>query len=113
MESYSGKKPFVKYWLHTGFLNVEGKKMSKSSGNFITIRDALKKWDIDTDDDSIPEKHDSKSYFTMDSRIAYKLPNTNITMVVLSKNLFDHVHREYPIGEEIGRNVWIRFDIRF
>jgi len=30
-------KPFVKYWLHTGFLNVEGQKMSKSLGNFTTI----------------------------------------------------------------------------
>ena len=48
MESYSGKKPLVKYWVHTGFLNVEGKKMSKSLGNFITIRDSLKKWDKDT-----------------------------------------------------------------
>ncbi len=48
MESISGKKPLVKYWFHTGFLNVEGRKMSKSLGNFITIRDALKKWDVDT-----------------------------------------------------------------
>ena len=48
MESISGKKPLVKYWFHTGFLNVEGKKMSKSLGNFITIRDSLNKWDVDT-----------------------------------------------------------------
>jgi len=48
MESISGKKPLVKYWFHTGFLNVEGKKMSKSLNNFITIRDSLKKWDADT-----------------------------------------------------------------
>mgnify|MGYP001353120655 FL=1 len=45
MESASGKKPFVKYWLHTGFLNVKGQKMAKSLGNFITIREALKKYD--------------------------------------------------------------------
>ena len=42
MESISGKKPFVKYWMHTGFLTVKGEKMSKSLGNFITIRDFLK-----------------------------------------------------------------------
>lgn len=42
MESVSGKKPFVRYWLHTGFLNVKGQKMAKSLGNFITIKDALK-----------------------------------------------------------------------
>lgn len=48
MEAYSGKKPFVKYWVHTGFLTVEGEKMGKSKGNFILIRDALQKWDKDT-----------------------------------------------------------------
>ena len=44
MESISGKKPLVKYWLHTAFLNIDTKKMSKSKGNFITIRKALKKY---------------------------------------------------------------------
>jgi len=42
MEAISGKSPFVKYWMHTGFLTVNGQKMSKSLGNFITIRDFLK-----------------------------------------------------------------------
>lgn len=45
MESISGKSPMVNFWMHTGFLNVEGVKMSKSLGNFITIRDLLEKWD--------------------------------------------------------------------
>ena len=40
-ESASGKKPFVKYWMHAGWLMVNGEKMSKSLGNYITIRDAL------------------------------------------------------------------------
>ena len=43
MEAISGKSPLVKYWLHTGFLTVDGKKMSKSLGNFVTIKDFLKK----------------------------------------------------------------------
>lgn len=33
--------PFVKIWMHTGFLNIRGEKMSKSLGNFTTIRDML------------------------------------------------------------------------
>jgi len=41
MESLT-KIPLVKYWMHTGFLNVQSQKMSKSLGNFITIKDALK-----------------------------------------------------------------------
>jgi cysteinyl-tRNA synthetase len=44
-EVYTGKKPYVKYWPHTGVLNVDGKKMSKSLGNFMMIRDALKDYD--------------------------------------------------------------------
>ncbi len=45
IEAVSGKKPLVRYWMHNGFLKVKGEKMSKSLGNFITIKDALKKWD--------------------------------------------------------------------
>lgn len=41
-ESISGKIPFVKIWMHAGLLTVDGKKMSKSVGNVITIRDFLK-----------------------------------------------------------------------
>lgn len=41
-EAYSGKK-FVNYWLHSEHLIVDGKKMSKSLGNFYTLRDLLNK----------------------------------------------------------------------
>ena len=43
-ESASGLKPFVRFWVHTGFLLSDGKKMSKSLGNFITVREFLKKY---------------------------------------------------------------------
>ena len=44
-EAAFGKKPFVKYWVHVGVLNINNVKMSKSLKNFITIRDTLKKYD--------------------------------------------------------------------
>lgn len=40
-ESASGLKPFVRLWMHVGALTVDGKKMSKSAGNFVTIREFL------------------------------------------------------------------------
>ena len=40
--------PFVNYWLHNGFLNVDNEKMSKSLGNFFTIRDVLQQFDGET-----------------------------------------------------------------
>ncbi len=42
-EAAFGKVPFVRYWMHAGVLRVNGEKMSKSLGNFIKIRDFLKK----------------------------------------------------------------------
>ncbi|MDO5022964.1 MAG: cysteine--tRNA ligase [Eubacteriales bacterium] len=38
-------KPFVNYWMHNGFLNINNEKMSKSLGNFFTVRDILQKYD--------------------------------------------------------------------
>ncbi len=46
-EGASGK-PFVNVWLHNGFLNVDNEKMSKSLGNFFTIRDVLARYDGET-----------------------------------------------------------------
>ncbi|KKR85140.1 MAG: Cysteinyl-tRNA ligase [Candidatus Curtissbacteria bacterium GW2011_GWA1_41_11] len=43
-ESASGLKPFVKYWIHVGFLVNKEEKMSKSKGNFETVRELLKKY---------------------------------------------------------------------
>lgn len=44
MESISGLKPFVKHWLHVGFIVDRSGKMSKSKGNFLTLNDALKEY---------------------------------------------------------------------
>ncbi|HET6513826.1 MAG TPA: cysteine--tRNA ligase [Thermodesulfovibrionales bacterium] len=43
-EAYTGK-PFVKYWIHNGFITIDREKMSKSLGNFFTIREILDKFD--------------------------------------------------------------------
>ncbi len=47
-ESASGLKPFVKYWMHSGFLINKAEKMSKSLGNFTTLHEALKKYSPET-----------------------------------------------------------------
>ena len=44
-EALTGKKPYVKYWLHVGVMNMKAEKMSKSIGNVITIREVLSKYD--------------------------------------------------------------------
>ena len=44
-ECHTGHSPVVQHWLHNGFVNIDGEKMSKSLGNFWTIRDILSKVD--------------------------------------------------------------------
>jgi len=46
-ESFTGVKPFVKYWLHNGLVQLGEEKMSKSLGNLITIKEALQKYSAD------------------------------------------------------------------
>ena len=47
-ESFLGESPWVKYWMHTGYLTIEGEKMSKSIGNIIVLREAINKWGAET-----------------------------------------------------------------
>ena len=46
-ESITGVHPLVRYWVHTGLLNMEGQKMSKSLGNLVTVDEALKAFSAD------------------------------------------------------------------
>lgn len=41
-------KPFARYWIHNGFVRIDKEKMSKSLGNFFTLRDVLKKYNGET-----------------------------------------------------------------
>ena len=47
-EAVSGKAPYVRYWMHTGLLAMDGEKMSKSLGNIITVHDLLQKYSAAT-----------------------------------------------------------------
>ncbi|MBC8591609.1 cysteine--tRNA ligase [Wansuia hejianensis] len=42
------EKPFANYWLHNGMITVDNKKMSKSEGNFFTIKDVREEFDLET-----------------------------------------------------------------
>ncbi len=46
-ETLTGK-PFANYWLHNGMLTIDNQKMSKSLGNFFTVRDIKKEFDLET-----------------------------------------------------------------
>ena len=46
-ESLTGERPFVRHWVHTNLLKAGGLKMSKSLGNALTVREALRTWTAD------------------------------------------------------------------
>ncbi|MDP9269688.1 MAG: cysteine--tRNA ligase [Chloroflexota bacterium] len=46
-EAATGKRPFVRYWMHVGMLRYRGEKMSKSLGNLVLVRDLLKSYSGD------------------------------------------------------------------
>ena len=46
-EGFTGVKPFVRHWVHNGWLTLDEEKMSKSLGNIITIREALERYGSD------------------------------------------------------------------
>ncbi len=46
-EAYTGVTPFARFWLHNGLLRLEEEKMSKSQGNFITVREVLSQYSPD------------------------------------------------------------------
>jgi cysteinyl-tRNA synthetase len=46
-EAYTGKPPFVRYWVHNAWVKAGEEKMSKSLGNFVSIREALERWPAD------------------------------------------------------------------
>lgn len=80
MESVSGKEPLVRYWLHTGFLVTKKTKMSKSLGNFWTIRDVL-------------EKYDKKVVRYMFTSVPYRHPlDFSEKLLEQSKNSLQRIH---------------------
>lgn len=47
-EAAMGARPFVRHWMHTGLVALDGAKMSKSLGNMVFVRDLLQRYDADT-----------------------------------------------------------------
>jgi L-cysteine:1D-myo-inositol 2-amino-2-deoxy-alpha-D-glucopyranoside ligase len=47
-EPATGKQPFARFWMHAALVWLDGEKMSKSRGNLVFVRDALREYDADT-----------------------------------------------------------------
>ena len=103
----------VKYWLHNGFIRVDGEKMSKSLGNFFTIRELLKQYDPEVVRFFILRAHyrsplnysdahldDAKGALT---RLYTTLKNTPAAEFDLSENANDYTRRFYAaMNDDFG-----------
>ena len=100
----------VKYWLHNGFIRVDGEKMSKSLGNFFTIRDVLKQYDPEVVRFFILRAHyrsplnysdthldDAKGALT---RLYTTLKNTPAAEFALSENANDYTRRFFAAMDD-------------
>ena len=79
-------KPFTRYWLHNGMININGGKMAKSAGNFFTVRDISEKYGY------MPIR-----FFLLSS--TYRTPvNFSEEVITASKNALDRI---FTFGENI------------
>lgn len=103
-EAATGKKPFVKYWLHGGVLNIKGEKMSKSLKNFIRIREILKLYEpevlrmffisthyrapIDLDENAIDQaKEKLDAFYNITNRISNSMKDEKVDDKRLEKSI--------------------------
>ncbi len=93
MEATSGKEPLVRCWMHTGFLNVRGEKMSKSLGNFITIREMLQRYDAE-----------SFRFFVLSAHYRSPIDFSEAALEQSSKSLERIRQLAKIINEQIGTN---------
>jgi len=100
MESASGKKPLVGCWMHTGFLNVKGEKMSKSLGNFITIREMLQRYDAE-----------SFRFFVLSAHYRSPIDFSEAALEQSSKSLERIRRLARTIDEQIAMNKEIKEEI--
>jgi cysteinyl-tRNA synthetase len=106
MEALSGKSPFVRYWMHTGFLNIDSEKMSKSKGNFKTIREALVEYDYR----ALRLFFLSAQYRSMMDFSKKALLQAKNTLASIDEFVF-RIEREYDDVENEGSVAKLRDDI--
>ncbi|WP_421078323.1 cysteine--tRNA ligase [Methanothermococcus sp. Ax23] len=116
-EVYTGRSPWVKYWMHTGFVMVDREKMSKSLGNFITLKDLIDKYDSEVIRLFLLQRHyrsplDYSEEGLLDAKTNLeKLYNTlkNVDATIRSSHIKHNLDDIDIKTYETIRNAWINF----
>ena len=90
---------YVKYWVHNGYLNMEGEKMSKSTGNIVTIKELLDKYDGEVVRLALLSTH-------------YRKPiNFGETLLEQSKNILNKLYRNLDNNKENDNSDLVSKDV--
>lgn len=112
-EAFTGK-PFAKYWSHCGLIKINGEKMSKSLGNSLTIRDALKMYNYEVLKYVMFSKHYASDVdiFDKDYQLAeshmYYFYNTIIKMIEFI-NLYNGNKEGEKVEDDISNEIKAKF----
>lgn len=110
-ESLTGKK-FANIWSHCGLIKINGEKMSKSLGNSLTIRDALKKYDYETIKYVMFSKHYGSDVDLSDNDYSLAENHLNYfytTIKEMNKYIKDNLVKEYDVKDDIADSIIPKF----
>ncbi|WP_424185804.1 cysteine--tRNA ligase [Actinokineospora sp. G85] len=110
MEAASGKVPLVRYWMHTGLLRVEGRKMGKSLGNFQTIGEALAATDARTLRYAFLSHH-YRSSMEINAAVLENSRGARRRVENFAR-LVDPAHADSPAAAELADRARAEFDAR-
>ena len=110
-ESASGK-PFVRFWVHNGFVNINQEKMSKSLGNFLMIKDVLKEYHPEVVRLFLLSKHyrspvDFTDQFLKEAELG--LDKIYALLERIEKATGSGREKEAAAGESGQGDIWVRF----
>ena len=104
-EAFTGK-PFAKYWSHCGLIKINGEKMSKSLGNSLTIRDALKMYNYEVLKYVMFSKHYGSDVDILDSD--YQLAESHIYYfynTIIKMQEFIDLYNGNKYGEKVEDDI--------
>ena len=104
-EAFTGK-PFAKYWSHCGLIKINGEKMSKSLGNSLTIRDALKMYNYEVLKYVMFSKHYASDVDILDSD--YQLAESHIYYfynTIIKMQEFINLYNRNKDGEKVEDDI--------
>lgn len=110
-ESLTGKK-FANIWSHCGLIKINGEKMSKSLGNSLTIRDALKKYDYETIKYVMFSKHYGSDVDLSDNDYSLAENHLNYfytSIKEINKYIKDNLVKEYDVKDDIADSIIPKF----